>query len=179
MLRARNFVVTAIQRSLQYEPEQARAFLTQPHFMQRYGANGLGLDDATIERGMAELSNPDPAVRQAAADRIITEFQGLDAPDWSLQTMPAEGGGYEQRAIGVGPDGYIQQGPNAIPSAGSGFRPATPQERADNQVPAGVTAQVEIATNRLYRSGSPPGARSSGAQYARPEDNPEFEGFLE
>ena len=44
--------------------------------------------------------------------------------------MPTEGGGYEQRAIGVGQDGFIQQGPNAIPGAGGAGRYATPDEVA-------------------------------------------------
>lgn len=117
MRRARNFIVPAIRRSLDLEPEQARQFLMQPHFMQRYGADGLGLDDATVQRGLQELTSEDPAVRRAAADRIVNEFQGLDSPEWRLATVPTEDGqGVEQRMIAADPTtGAIQRGEGSIP----------------------------------------------------------------
>lgn len=172
MRRARNFIVPAIRRSLEMDPQAARQFLTQPHFAQRYGAEGLGLDDATIQRGIEELTSPDQAVRQAAADRISQEFQGLDDPSWTIQTVPAEGGGYERRAESVGRDGTIQQGPNSIPGAG-GFRPITEQERQQYNIPESVPAQVEIATGRVHTMlGRPAQGRAGAGSY--PDDGYDY-----
>lgn len=164
--RARNILRRA--RAIQ-DPQQRGAFLTQwrQHF------EGIGFQPDQIDQAIAQLTNPATADEAFASyDAAFTQHTD---PNWTLQTMPAEGGGYERRAIGIGADGTVQQGPNAIAGAGSGFRPITEEERQQYNIPAGVPAQVEIATGRVHTMlGRPAQGRAGAGAYD--DDGYDYEG---
>lgn len=125
---ARNLVRSTRNRS----PEQSRPLLEQnaQRFVDFLTAGGADEETARrqVQAGIAGLTDPNPEVRAQWADTLDQAFQQHQDPNWEIKTMPTEGGGYEQRAIGVGADGFIQQGPNAIPGAGAAGRYATPDE---------------------------------------------------
>ena len=166
MRRARNFVVPAIRRSLNLPPEQARQFLTQPHFMQRYGTGGLGLDDATLQRGLKELTSEDPSVRRAAADRIVNGFEGVDGPDWQVMG---------RTAVAVQPDGQFQIGGTLPESVQSGqWRAATPEEM--QTLPPGTEWDINVQTGerRMRYRPNAPRAGQGGGSYE--DDGYDYEG---
>lgn len=113
MERARPWVIPAIRRSVQMPPEEARAFLSQPHLRSRL--SDIGLSDEVIERGIAGLTSANPEERQQWASRLESEFTAHQAPEWTLQTVPREGGGYERRPVAVDQSGDIQMGQGSLP----------------------------------------------------------------
>lgn len=159
---ARNVLRRA--RAIQ-DPQQRGAFLQS----QRQRFEGMGFQPDQIESAIGALTNPETAEQAFAS--YDAAFSQHEDPNWTLQTIPAQGGGYEQRAIGVGPDGMIQQGPNAIASAG-GFRPITDQEREQYGIPAGVPAQVDVATGRVHTMLGRPAQGQSGGSY--PDDGYDY-----
>lgn len=166
--RARG-LIRAARNMANQNPEQARQFLGGYANM----FTDFGFTPEQVQAGIAGLTSENPEERTQWADTLDQAFQQHQDPNWEIKTMPTAGGGYEQRAIGVGQDGFIQQGPNAIAGAGSGFRPITEQERQQYNIPASVPAQVEIATGRVHTMlGRPAQGRAGAGQY--PDDGYDY-----
>ena len=154
---ARNVLRRA--RAIQ-DPQHRGAFLQS----QRQRFEGMGVQPDQIDGALHALTNPETAEEAFASyDAAFTQHQD---PNWEIKTMPTEGGGYEQRAIGVGPDGFIQQGPNAIPGAGGAGRYATPDEIAQaGYRPGSVVWLVPGQPPRVVQA---PNAGRAGASDAAP-----------
>ena len=167
MEQIRPLALGALDRVGQLPVEQRLQFLNQPHIRQRF--IDWGITPEQYDQASQQIANPETGAEALASYRAA--FTQHEDPNWTLQTIPAQGGGYEQRAIGVGPDGMIQQGPNAIASAG-GFRPITDQEREQYGIPAGVPAQVDVATGRVHTMLGRPAQGQSGGSY--PDDGYDY-----
>lgn len=126
MEQIRPLALGALDRVGQLPVEQRTQFLNQPHIRQRF--IDWGITPEQYDAAAQQIANPETGEQALASYRAA--FTQHQDPNWEIKTMPTEGGGYEQRAIGVGPDGFIQQGPNAILGAGGAGRYATPDEVA-------------------------------------------------
>lgn len=145
------------------DPEQARAFLTQPFVMQRF--QDWGLSPEQLQAGIAGLTDPDPNVRQQWFENLDAAFQQHENPEWQLMG---------RTAVAIQPDGQFMVGGTLPENITAGeWRPATPEEM--QSLPPGTQWDINVQTGerRLRYRPNAPRTNGYGGQY--PDDGYDYE----
>lgn len=134
----------------------------------------MGFDQAQIDQALAVLTGGDEAAAAAMFEELDAAFGQYEQPDWSLETVLGANGAPERRAVAIGADGAIMQGPNALPAeGGGGGRIASPEEVAAYGFRPGTVVWIEPGKPpRPLQQPLAPRAGAQGGQY--PDDGYEY-----